>query len=145
VTFIDASAIVGILAGEEDADELERKLEIAAPPLHVSPMVVFEAVISLARAKAQGQKRSRKPTPGQIEQAQAAVTEFLAAVGAEEIMISADIGRIAIEASKRFGKVVGHPADLNFGDCFAYACAHAYRMPLLFKGTDFPQTDIGVA
>jgi ribonuclease VapC len=47
----------------------------------------------------------------------------------------------AIDAFDRFGKG-RHPAGLNFGDCFAYACARSYRMPLLFKGNDFPLTDI---
>lgn len=35
-----------------------------------------------------------------------------------------------------------HPAALNFGDCFSYALAKTRRAPLLFKGADFPQTDI---
>ena len=52
------------------------------------------------------------------------------------------IGRRALDAAARFGRVVGHPANLNLGDCFVYACAKAYRVPLLFKGEDFSQTDI---
>jgi ribonuclease VapC len=32
--------------------------------------------------------------------------------------------------------------DLSFGDCFAYACARHERVPLLYKGNDFPLTDI---
>lgn len=35
-----------------------------------------------------------------------------------------------------------HKAGLNFGDCFSYALAKATGEPLLFKGTDFSQTDI---
>jgi ribonuclease VapC len=31
------------------------------------------------------------------------------------------------------------------GDCFAYACARSLDLPLLFKGDDFPHTDIAVA
>jgi ribonuclease VapC len=31
------------------------------------------------------------------------------------------------------------------GDCFAYACARAAVQPLLFKGSDFSQTDIAAA
>jgi uncharacterized protein with PIN domain len=43
---------------------------------------------------------------------------------------------------RRFGKG-RHPAQLNLGDCFAYALAPRSRgMPLLFKGDDFNQTDI---
>jgi ribonuclease VapC len=45
--------------------------------------------------------------------------------------------RIAREAYRDFGKGSGHPAGLNFGDCFAYALAKATGEPLLFKGDDF--------
>ena len=49
---------------------------------------------------------------------------------------------IAREAFRRFGKGSGHPAGLNFGDCFAYALARFYDEPLLFVGRDFAATDI---
>jgi uncharacterized protein with PIN domain len=32
--------------------------------------------------------------------------------------------------------------SLNPGDCFAYALAKATGEPLLFKGADFPKTDV---
>jgi len=48
---------------------------------------------------------------------------------------------LALEAYDRFGKN-RHPANLNFGDCFAYACARHYGVPLLYKGNDFTKTDI---
>jgi ribonuclease VapC len=38
-----------------------------------------------------------------------------------------------------------HPAQLSFGDCFAYACARHLGHPPRSKGADFPQTDIGPA
>ena len=38
-----------------------------------------------------------------------------------------------------------HPAALNMGDCFAYACARANGAKLLFKGDDFGGTDIEAA
>ena len=50
--------------------------------------------------------------------------------------------RIAREAFRDFGKGSGHPAELNFGDCFAYALAKASGEPLLFKGDDFSHTDL---
>jgi ribonuclease VapC len=62
-------------------------------------------------------------------------------VNAQIIQISASIGREALTASRLYGRN-RHPADLNFGDCFAYACAKAYRIPLLYKGDDFAQTDL---
>lgn len=49
---------------------------------------------------------------------------------------------LAFEAFRRFGKGSGHRAQLNFGDCMAYALAKALDVPLLFKGNDFALTDI---
>ncbi len=51
----------------------------------------------------------------------------------------AEIGQAAY---REYGRGTRHPADLNFGDCFAYALAKATGEPLLFKGEDFAQTDI---
>ena len=53
--------------------------------------------------------------------------------------------RIAREAYRDFGRGSGHPAKLNFGDCFAYALAKVSGEPLLFKGDDFAHTDITAA
>ena len=53
--------------------------------------------------------------------------------------------RIAREAYRDFGRASGHPAHLNFGDCFAYALARAMNEPLLFKGDDFTHTDVASA
>jgi len=50
--------------------------------------------------------------------------------------------RIAREAYRDFGRGSGHPARLNFGDCFAYALARTTGEPLLFKGDDFTHTDV---
>jgi ribonuclease VapC len=53
--------------------------------------------------------------------------------------------RIAREAYRDFGKGSGHPAGLNFGDCFSYALAKATGEPILFKGEDFRHTDLSPA
>ena len=53
--------------------------------------------------------------------------------------------RLARSAYRRYGRGTGHPAQLNFGDCFSYALAMDRREPLLFKGDDFSRTDVLVA
>jgi len=53
--------------------------------------------------------------------------------------------RIAREAYRDYGKGSGHPAKLNFGDCFAYALAKVAGEPLLFKGEDLAHTDVAPA
>lgn len=53
--------------------------------------------------------------------------------------------QIARAAYRDFGKGSGHPAQLNFGDCFAYALAKDLNEALLFKGDDFSRTDVKCA
>lgn len=63
----------------------------------------------------------------------------IARIGIEATVEQAHIGR---EAYRDFGKGSGHPAQLNFGDCFSYALARAMAEPLLFSGRDFSHTDL---
>jgi ribonuclease VapC len=58
------------------------------------------------------------------------------------VSITPEIGNGAIRAYAQYGKG-RHPAQLNMGDCLAYACAKNYGVPLLYKGNDFTQTDLG--
>ncbi|KDA06699.1 ribonuclease [Microbacterium sp. CH12i] len=56
--------------------------------------------------------------------------------------VTATQAQIAREAYRRYGRGSGHPAKLNFGDCFAYALAVITGERLLFVGEDFSATDI---
>jgi ribonuclease VapC len=141
--FIDASVIVAILSREPDHPNQLERVEAAGDGIFFfSSVAVFEAAVALARKKT---PRGARPTKQLIDEARSAVMGFLRSIGAEEIAISGEIADIALDASARFGKVVGHPASLNMGDCFAYACASSRAVPLLFKGDDFSQTDIPTA
>jgi ribonuclease VapC len=71
------------------------------------------------------------------------VDRFIVEIAGQNVTIDDDIGSRAIDASARYGKAVGHQADLNLGDCFAYACAKSRDLPLLYKGNDFALTDLG--
>ena len=62
--------------------------------------------------------------------------------GVQTISITAREAEAALDAFSRYGKGRGHPAQLNMGDCFAYAVAQTYRTALLFKGDDFSKTDV---
>lgn len=130
--FVDASAIVGIFAQEDDWELLSGRLE-QAQQVYVSPLSIWEATVGLAR--------KRRWT---FEEAEQLVRRFVEEVDASIIPIDDEIGREALRASHLFGKG-RHEAELNFGDCFAYACARVKGLPLLFKGLDFPKTDIKIA
>jgi ribonuclease VapC len=130
--FVDASAIVAILVGEDEAAALAGRLDEADEP-STSPIAVYEAVLGIARI-------ANVP----VEAAQGIVDRFLEEAGIETLPVTAEIGRAAASAFGRFGKG-RHPAALNLGDCFAYACASALGVPLLYKGNDFSRTDIAAA
>ena len=127
--FLDASAMIAIIAREEGGSPLASRLGQAAR-VYTSPIAVYEAELALARL------RNTSATG-----AESVVEHFLEAVRAEVVPITAEIGHGAVRAFDRFGGGQ-HPARLNMGDCFAYACARALDVPLLFKGDDFGQTDI---
>lgn len=140
--FLNASVIVAILIEEDDADEIYAKLNTSKRGYFVSPLVRFEASVILARHKHTATKKKPKPTPKDVERARAVVDSFLSLLGARDIAINSDVGRIAMEAAQKYGRFVGHNAQLNFGDCFAYACAKSHRLPLIYKGNDFALTDL---
>ena len=60
----------------------------------------------------------------------------------EIAQVTAVQARIAREAYRAYGKGSGHPAQLNFGDCFAYALVVETGQPLLYKGDDFARAGI---
>lgn len=141
--FLDASAIVALLLREPGYLELEGRLKMFDGDLHYSQLARYEATTGIARAKSPSSTKRPALDPGQIAEARIAVDEFLAEIGATEVEIGDAVGSLAIDAAMRFGKNTGHPAALNMGDCFAYACAKANGIPLLYKGDDFSQTDMG--
>lgn len=131
--FVDASAIVAILTREPEADTLADRLEQAHQPI-TSPIAVFEAVAGLCRKR-----------HASVEEAQADLRAFLETARIRLVAITAEDGEAALLAFSRYGKGRGHPAQLNMGDCFAYAAAMTNRATLLFKGEDFSRTDIAAA
>jgi ribonuclease VapC len=132
VIFVDASALVAIVAGEDDADSLADRLE-QEPARLISAISVWEAAAALCRSHTFS-------VPGAHE----ALKRYIEAGGLEYAAIGEREFGLAIQAYAEFGKG-RHPAALNMGDCFAYACAKANGASLLFKGDDFAKTDIPAA
>jgi ribonuclease VapC len=130
--FIDASALTALMTDEADARELLSRMQGAKKRL-TSPLAVWEAAIAVARV-----------LDLELPDAAQAVEEYLALMQIEAIAVPPQTAAIALDAFNRYGKG-RHPARLNFGDCFAYACARRYGQPLMFKGADFPLTDIEAA
>ena len=136
--FVDASVVVAIVNEEPGYQELEKLLD-GAGKLYVSPLVKFEAVAALARLHG-GENKPRRAEV--FNEARAVVEAFFAALAAKEIVIDGKIGGAALDAMATYGRLAGHPAALNFGDCFSYAAAQTYRLKLAYKGDDFAPTDL---
>ena len=131
--FVDASAIVAFLTREPEADALADVLENARSPI-TSPIAAFEAVLGVCRKR-----------HASVEEAEEDVREFLGVAGVRTVSVTERETETALAAFSRYGKGRGHPAQLNLGDCFAYALAKNHRAALLFKGEDFDKTDIAAA
>lgn len=131
--FVDASAMVAVLTREPEADGLADLLESARSPI-TSPVAIFETVLGICR------KRRIS-----VEDAERSVDEFLTVSRIQCIPIDRHDASRALTAFSRYGKGRQHPAQLNLGDCFAYAVAKNHRTSLLFKGQDFDKTDIRIA
>ena len=128
--FLDASALVAIATGEPDARELEANFGAAERRLS-SPIALWET------ARAVAHKRTIT-----IDVAYAELTTLLHDFAVDLVTIGEAETVAAIAAHARYGKDTGHPARLNMGDCFAYACAKTHAAALLYKGDDFSHTDL---
>lgn len=124
---VDTSAIMAIVLEEDDSEVMYGALARSAYlSLSAGTWLELTAVLT------------RRGDPAIDAAATRIVRDFNMTI--EPVTLGqAEIGSAACRA---FGKGSGHPARLNFGDCFAYALAKATAAPLLFKGDDFARTDI---
>ena len=130
--FVDASAMISMMTGESDADGLADKLGAERQRL-CSAISVWETIAGLCRTHTFS-----------VPSARAVVQSFIESNDLRFVGIGEREFELAAQAYAEFGKG-RHPAALNMGDCFAYACAKANRARLLFKGDDFSKTDIAPA
>ncbi|MEO7422029.1 MAG: type II toxin-antitoxin system VapC family toxin [Ornithinibacter sp.] len=68
--------------------------------------------------------------------------DLLTTLGIGAVPVTVEQAEVGRAAYRDFGKGSGHPARLNFGDCFSYSLARTSGQPLLFKGDDFGHTDV---
>jgi ribonuclease VapC len=126
---VDTSALIAVLRDEDDADRYIQALA-EATGVRISAATWVEAAVVV--------DANRDPVlSGRFDDlmSQAAITVE---------PVTADHARLARQAYQNFGNGK-HPAGLNFGDCFSYALARATGQQLLFKGRDFPLTDVAPA
>ena len=124
---LDTSAIIAILRDEPEAARFAKAIEDAAHR-RISAVNYVEAAAVIDGSRDPVASRRFDDLLHEARVIVEPVTEAQALV--------------AREAYRDFGKGSGHPAKLNFGDCFAYALAKAMAEPILFKGGDFLLTDV---
>jgi ribonuclease VapC len=127
---VDTSALIAMLRGEAKGPEFLELID-QAESVRLSAATYLETGIVIDAARDPIYSRKLDDLLATVEAIIEPVTEAQA--------------RIARWAYRDFGKGSGHPAKLNFGDCFAYALAKTSGEPLLFKGDDFGHTDVRVA
>lgn len=126
---LDTSALIAILLGEAESDAMLRAVAEDEVRLVGAPTLVEAAAVMHAR----------KGPGGEV-----ALDALLERMDVRVVEMSLSAAKLARLAYGRFGKGVGDPAVLNYGDCLTYGVAMAAREPLLFKGEDFRATDVGV-
>lgn len=124
---VDSSALVAILRREPERERFAQKLKEAAGP-RISAASYLETSIVVDSARDAIVSRT--------------LDDLLINCGMVVEPVTAEQAQIARQAYRDYGKGSGHPANLNFCDCFAYALARVKREPLLYKGDDFVHTDI---
>jgi ribonuclease VapC len=130
LVFLDTSAIIEYFINGPEHERIAAALGTADTRFYVSPSIIFEATTVLSSKR-------------RIDVRVAAILleNFLDTLKAEVIPATHETATIALDAFARYGKG-RHPARLNFGDCFSYAGARNARVPLLYVGNDFTQTDL---
>jgi ribonuclease VapC len=123
---VDTSALIAILRKEQGYQSFIETL-LKADRVRISAATLLESRMVAHR-----------------DNGLAELAELLVTLDAEIIPVDQAQTDVAFQGFLRYGKGQ-HPAGLNFGDCFSYALARVYDEPLLFKGNDFPRTDIDTA
>ena len=124
---VDTSAVIAILRDEPDAVRFVEALARASTVRMSAASYVETAVVVDA---------NRDPVLSRR------LDDLLVAAEVSVEPVTREHAEIARQAYRDFGKGSGHPAGLNFGDCFSYALARATGQALLFKGDDFSRTDV---
>ena len=124
---VDTSAVIALVFQEGEATEFARVLA-ESDITRISAATYLEAGIVL-------DSRQDPALSRQLDHLIDSAEMVIESVTAEQ-------ARAARVAYRDFGKGSGHPAQLNFGDCFAYALAVEHGEPLLFKGAGFSRTDV---
>lgn len=131
--FVDAAAIIAILSDEHEAVRCGEAIA-SAEVRSTSPIAVWEAAVALASDRKFGIART---------DAAALVRRFLDQRGIDLVDLPPPVeaATVAVEAAERFG---AGSRRLNLADCFHYASARHYGMPILSTADEFRFTDLQV-
>jgi ribonuclease VapC len=125
---VDSSALISLLLNEPTSGSVEAALSASSGAVITTATLVEASMVAYGRFGAVGH---------------AALDDVCAAAGLVSMPIDDLIMAGARDAFVRFGRG-RHPAGLNFGDCFSYALARHFEVPLLCTGDDFVRTGLQV-
>jgi ribonuclease VapC len=130
VIVIDSSALIAILRRESEADGF-LQIIVEAVSCLLSSVSLLETSMVLAGRTGDATSWTE-------------LDALIARARIEVVAQDAELTEAARAAFLRYGRG-RHPAALNLGDCASYALAKHHDVPLLFKGADFPRTDLRAA
>lgn len=122
---VDTSALIAIVRSEVEAATFVEVLGVVDEALICAATLLEAALVTAGK----GDEPQR-------------INRLIRQTNLRPVSFTLEEAEIGADAFRRYGRGSGHPAKLNFGDCFAYALARTRNLPLLFKGDDFIHTDI---
>lgn len=125
---VDTSALISILNAEPTSAVIEAALAVSNTAVISTASLLEAAMVASSRLGSDG--------PDALDRVCASAG--IIAMPVDDLQLA-----LARDAFAAFGKG-RHRAALNFGDCFSYALAQHFEVPLLCVGNDFVQTGIRV-
>ena len=124
---IDSSALLVLLLGEPETERFVAAIAADTERLLSAASYLETAIVMVSRFGPQGLEK---------------LDRLISELSIDIAPFNAEQARLGIASFQQYGRGTGHPAALNYGDCFTYALAKFTEHSVLFKGNDFSRTDL---
>src|SRR4051812_28084060 len=124
---IDSSALIALLLGEPETEQFVASIAEVSERFLSAASYLETAIVMAGRFGPQGPEK---------------LDRLISELSITIVPFNAEQAHLGIAGFQQFGRGTGHPAALNYGDCFTYALAKLTGQSVLFKGNDFSRTDL---
>lgn len=105
---IDSSALIALLLGEPETDQFVSAIAEASERLLSAASYLETAIVVSGRFGPQGLEK---------------LDRLISELSIDIVPFNGEQARPGIAGFQQYGRGTGHPAALNYGDCFTYALA----------------------